>query len=130
MIEQAIEIDTADGSSDGVLYYSNAGSRLPGILFLTDIGGIRPSQKQMASRLAAEGHTVLMPNVFYRSGRPPMFDFPLNFGDQRTMHRIRELSGPLTPGAFDRDASAYIDFMAILSLRGRWVLWVIVSQAL
>jgi carboxymethylenebutenolidase len=66
----------------------------------------------MALRLAAAGYTVLMPNIFYRAGRAPMFDFPFQFGEERTMKRIGELSGFVTPEAFDRDAPACIDFMA------------------
>ncbi len=112
LIEQEIEIDTPDGKSDQVLYRPEDDRRLPGVLFLTDIGGIRPSQREMAARLAAEGYTVLMPNIFYRTGRLPLFDFPFKFGEERTMRRIGELSGPVTPEAFDRDASAYIGFLA------------------
>jgi carboxymethylenebutenolidase len=85
LIEQGAEIRTPDGISDGVLYNSEDRGRLPGVIFLTDIGGIRPSQREMARRLAAEGYTVLMPNVFYRTRRPPMFDFPLKMGEERTM---------------------------------------------
>lgn len=94
------------------MLYREDGRRLPGVIFLTDIGGIRPSQRDMARRLASEGYTVLMPNVFYRTGRPPMFDFPVKMGDERTTKRITELSGPLTAEAFQRDASAYVDFLA------------------
>lgn len=112
MIEQEIEISTPDRTSDGILYHAEDGRRLPAIIFLTDIGGIRPSQREMALRLAAEGYTVLMPNIFYRTGRAPVFDFPLQFGEERTTQRIRELSGSLTPEAFDRDATAYVDFIA------------------
>ena len=112
MIEQLIEIHTPDGMSDSVHYSPEGWRRLPAAIFLTDIGGIRPSQRQMAQRLASEGYTVLMPNVFYRTGRPPMFDFPLKIGEERTMKRLAELSGPLTPEAVERDASAYVDFLA------------------
>ncbi len=66
----------------------------------------------MARRLAAEGFSVLMPNVFYRTGRPPMFDFAANPGDDRTRKRFAELAGPLTPEAVERDASDYVDFLA------------------
>lgn len=111
MIEQGIEIHTSDGISDSVLYSSEDGHRLPGAIFLTDISGIRSSQREMARRLASEGYSVLMPNVFYRTGRPPMFDFPLKIGEERTMKRLAALSGPLTP-AVERDASAYVDFLA------------------
>ena len=109
---QEIDIRTPDGISDGFLYCSEDGRRRPGVMFLTDIGGIRPSQRQMAGRLAQEGYTVLMPNVFYRTRRPPMFDFPFKVGEERTTKRRAELTYPLIPEAVDRDASSYVDFLA------------------
>jgi len=109
--EKEIEIYTPDGTSDGLLYFED-GQRRPGVIFLTDIGGIRASQHQMAQRLAEAGYTVLMPNVFYRTGKPPMFDFPFKIGDERFMKRVGELSGPLTPDAVGRDVGAYVDFLA------------------
>jgi carboxymethylenebutenolidase len=111
MIEQNIEIRTADGKSDSVLFLPEQG-RCPGVIHLTDIGGIRPAHSDMARRLAAEGYAVLMPNVFYRTGRPPMFDFAPSMGDERTMKRFAELASPLTPQAMERDAEAYVDFLA------------------
>ena len=112
MIEKEIEIRLADGTSDGVLYQPEGELRSPGAIFLTDIGGIRPATRDMARRLAAEGYCVLMPNVFYRTGRPPMFDFPRRLGEERTMKRIAELSAPVTPEAMERDATDYVEFLA------------------
>jgi len=112
VIEEKIEIRTSDGISDGFLYRPDDKGRHPGVIHLTDIAGIRPSQEDMARRLAAEGYAVLMPNVFYRTRKPPVFDFPRNFGDEQTMKRVAELSAPLTPDAMARDASAYVDFLA------------------
>ena len=43
-------------------------------------------------------------------GRPLRPGLP--WGDERTMKRFAELSGPLTPEAMERDASAYVDFLA------------------
>jgi carboxymethylenebutenolidase len=85
MTEQEVQIRTADGTSDGILFREE-GRRAPGVIHLTDIGGIRPSHRDMARRLAERGYTVLLPNVFYRSGRPP--------------------------DAMERDAAAYVDFLA------------------
>ncbi len=112
MIEEEVHIPTSDGISDGFLYRPEGKRRWPGIVHLTDIGGIRPAQHDMARRLAAEGYSVLMPNVFYRSGQPPMFDFPSSPGDERRRQRFAELAGPLTPEAVERDAAAYVDFLA------------------
>ncbi len=112
MIEEKVEIRTADGVADGFLYRDEGGSRKPGVIHLTDIGGIRSSQKVMASRLAAAGYMVLLPNIFYRSGKPPVVDFAAGFENEEVKKRVAELRAPLTPEAQESDAGAYVDFLA------------------
>jgi len=112
MIEQAIEIRTSDGTADGFIYRAEGDRRLPGVIHLTDIGGIRPSHRDMAKRLADKGYTVLMPNVFYRTTKPPVMDITIGMGDARTMKRFGELRAPLTPNAVENDAKAYVNFLA------------------
>jgi carboxymethylenebutenolidase len=51
--EEKIDIRTTDGISDGFFYRPKAGDRFPGIVYYTDIGGIRPASQEMARRLAA-----------------------------------------------------------------------------
>lgn len=111
MIEEKIEIRTADGTSEGFLYRPEAASRYPGVIHFTDIGGIRRAHEDMARRLTAEGNAVLMPNVFYRTGRLPLFDVLARSGDER-MKRFAELATPLTSEAIARDVAAYVDFLA------------------
>jgi len=110
--EITVEIPAPDGTPGGFLYYPAGEERWPGVIHLTDIGGIRPASRDMAKRVAASGYCVLQPNVFYRTSKPPLFDFPMKMGEERTMNRFRELSGPLTPETMERDASAYVDFLA------------------
>jgi carboxymethylenebutenolidase len=115
VVEEQVEIPTDDGTVDGFLLRANAGCRWRGLLHLTDIGGIRPAHLEIARRLAARGFAVLMPNVFFRTGRPPLFDFvpryPASKGDTRTMMRFAELAGPLTPDAMERDSADYVRFL-------------------
>jgi carboxymethylenebutenolidase len=111
MIEEAIEIRTSDGTGDGILFRTE-GERRPGVIHLTDIGGIRPSHREMAKRLAEKGYTVLMPNVFYRTTKPPVIDVTIGLGDPKTMQRFGELRAPLNPEAVERDATAYVNFLA------------------
>jgi len=59
-----------------------------------------------------EGFTVLLPNVFYRTGKPPLFDFVPDFKDERTPKRFAEVTGPLTPEAISRDVKVYLDFLS------------------
>lgn len=112
MIETAVEIRTPDGAADGFLIQPEKEGHWPGVLYLTDIFGIRDASRGMASRLAAEGYAVLLPNIFYRNGQPPIFNFPFKLGDERFMQRMNEIRGPLKPDAMDRDLSAYVDFLA------------------
>ena len=73
---ESVEIRTADGVASGRFYVGESGS--PGVIHLTDAGGLRPSHVEMARRLADEGFAVLVPNIFYRVGEPPFFTPPIN----------------------------------------------------
>ena len=112
ILERDLTMKAADGVCDCVIYRPGEAGSFPGVLHLTDIGGIRQSHRDMARRVASLGYIVMMPNVFYRSGRPPVIDFPMKPGDERTMTRFKELTSALGPDAMDRDASAYLDFLA------------------
>ena len=112
MIEEELVVRTADGNASAVLFRPDDAQRRPGVLHLPDIGGVRAAHRDMARRLAGEGYVVLLPNVFYRTGEPPFFDFKPRAGDERTMKRVAEIGAPLTPEAVARDAGAYVDFLA------------------
>lgn len=118
MKETEVDIRTSDGTSQAILYFPD-NDRAPGVIFLTDIGGLRPSQRNMARRIAGAGYTVLLPNIFYRTSLLPVFDFPIELGEERTTRRFGELSRPLTPEAMDRDAAEYVDFLAAHDSVGR-----------
>lgn len=114
MVEKPIEIETPDGIVDGFLFMPEEEGKWPGVMHLTDIGGIRPSQHQMARQLCEVGYVVLMPNIFYRFGRPPLIDLPVNMGSEKTMKRFGELRAALPLAAMERDGTAYVDFLAKL----------------
>jgi carboxymethylenebutenolidase len=112
MFEEELQLPMPDGMADAVLFSPEPSRPLPGVLHLPDIGSIREAHREMARRLAAQGYAVLMPNPFYRTGRPPVFDFPRKMGEPRTMQRFAELVGPMTPEAQQRDVAAYVDLLA------------------
>jgi carboxymethylenebutenolidase len=112
MSEETIEIRTPDGVADGHLNRPAAAGPLPGVILLTDIGGIREVTRKLAQRVADEGFVVLSPNAYYRTGRSPLWSFRPNFGDERTAKRFAELASPLSPDAIERDAQAYVDFLS------------------
>jgi carboxymethylenebutenolidase len=111
LIEKIIEIQMADGTAGGFLYAPEGSGKRPGVIYLTDIHGIRPAARDLAERIAAKGYVVLLPNVFYRTGTPPLWDFPFKAGDEKSMNRFREMAGPLTAEAMERDGASYVDFL-------------------
>jgi len=111
-LEKDVQIPTADGTPDAVIFAPGREGRWPGVVMLTDIAGIREAHRQVARRLAAEGYTVVMPNLFYRSGTPPLFSFKVDFTEPRSQTRAAELRAPLTPDAIARDAVGYVDFVS------------------
>ena len=71
MIEKAISIRTSDGVTEGYIYRPADEGSWPGVIHLTDIGGIREAPREMSRRLSADGYVVLLPNVFIAlAGRP------------------------------------------------------------
>jgi carboxymethylenebutenolidase len=111
MTEQDLIIPMPDGAADAVLFSPEAAMPLPGVIHLPDIGGIREAHRNMARHLSHKGYAVLLVNPFYRTSRPPIFDFPRVSGEPRTMQRMAELTGPLTADAQERDVAAYVDFL-------------------
>ena len=107
MIERKFEIAAADGAADAILYAPGEGP-YPGLLFYTDIFGIRTANQGMAHRIAAEGYAVLMPNVFYRYGKPPFADASFKWGEPASMKIIHGLFAALTGGMMERDAPLYV----------------------
>lgn len=111
MSEKAVEMRMPDGEADAFLYEPDDGRKHPGVMHLPDIGGVRPAHQQMAKRLSGEGYVVLLPNVFYRAGKSPLWDFPFKMGEERTMKRLGELAASLPADAMVKDIPAYIGFL-------------------
>ena len=111
MVEQEIDLTTADGKADAVLFAPSADKVLPGILHIPDIRGIRETHRAMARRLAAQGYTVLMANPFYRTGRSPVMAPEIKHGSPEFVKRMQELIAPLTPEGIERDLCIFLDYL-------------------
>jgi carboxymethylenebutenolidase len=112
MSETKVEVRGSDGTAEAFLYTPSQGSGpWPGVIFLTDIMGIRKANLGMAKRIAEHGYVVLVPNIFYRVTRLPVVDFELKMGDERTMKRMGELRAGLSNAQMGSDGAAYADFL-------------------
>lgn len=113
VVETNVEIKTPDGTCDASFIHPATGAH-PGVLIWTDAFGLRPSMRDIARRLAADGYSVLVPNPFYRVARAPVFESAstFDFGNPEDRAKLGPLMGSVTAaGAAERDAAAYIAFL-------------------
>ncbi len=73
MLEDTLDIRTADGAMETFVVRPDRGGPFPAVLFLMDAPGIREELRDMARRLATVGYLVLLPNLYYRAGRDSVF---------------------------------------------------------
>ena len=110
VVETNVEIKTADGTCDAAFIHPATGSH-PGVLIWPDAFGLRPSMRDMAKRLAADGYSVLVPNPFYRVAKSPVVENASNFtfNDPGQRGKLTPLMGSINAaGAAERDAAAFI----------------------
>jgi carboxymethylenebutenolidase len=111
--EKNVDIKTADGTCDAAFIYPASGAH-PAVVIWPDAFGLRPSMREIAKRLAAEGYSVLVPNPFYRVAKAPVFEDAsnFNFGDQTQRAKLTPLMGSINAeGAAERDAAAFIAWL-------------------
>jgi len=112
VVETDVEIKTPDGTCDAAFIHPKSGSHA-GVLIWPDAFGLRPSMRAIAKRIAAEGYSVVVPNPFYRLGKPPYTDASgFNFQNPADMAKLRPLMASASaPGNPEKDATAYVAFL-------------------
>jgi carboxymethylenebutenolidase len=110
MVDTDVQVTTAAGVCDAALIRPQTGS-WPGVILFPDVFGLRPTMRDMAKRLAADGFTVLVPNPFYRTTKPPGLSPDIDFNNPTDRAKIDVLRAPLTSDAVMQDASAYVKFL-------------------
>ena len=112
LVETDVEIKTADGTCDAAFIRPKSGS-YPGVLVWPDAFGLRPSMREIARHLAAEGYSVLVPNPFYRVAKAPHLE-PSHFSFQNPADRAKLqplMASVNAPGNAEKDAVAFVAFL-------------------
>jgi carboxymethylenebutenolidase len=113
VVEQEVTVKTPDGVCDAAFIHPASGE-YPGVIMWPDVAGLRPAFRDMAKRLAADGYSVLVPNLFYRVSMAPQFPnaATMDFSSQDLMAKIRPLMASATaPGNVEKDAVALVAFL-------------------
>ena len=105
-----VEIKSADGTADAYFVHPVSGKH-PGVLIWPDIFGLRPAFKQMATRLAESGYSVLVINPFYRVKKAPTAPEHPDFNDPATRQSLMGMMNSLTPATAAVDAKAFVAFL-------------------
>lgn len=106
MIEQLVDIATADGAMNSFVVHPEEGGPFPVVLFYMDAPGKREELHDMARRLAAVGYCALLPNLYYRQRR----DFQLLARTEAAMAEMFGLMNSLDATTTRVDTQALLDF--------------------
>ncbi len=105
-------VTTTDGTCPVSLHTPDGDGPWPGIVMYPDAGGVRPTFRAMADRLAGDGYAVLLPDVYYREGDWQPFTMATVFGDASERQRLYGMIAKVTPDRMAGDATAFFDYLA------------------
>jgi carboxymethylenebutenolidase len=110
--ETDVNVKTRDGICDASFIYPSKGTH-PGVLIWHDSPGLRPVMRDLGKSIAAEGYSVLVPNLFYRVAKAPLFGASFDYANNRAdREKYARITKPFfVPGAAERDAVAYVSFL-------------------
>jgi carboxymethylenebutenolidase len=84
MIENDIDIPTADGRMDAFVVHPEEGGAFPAVVIFMDIWGLREELFDIARKVAAVGYHCTVPNFWYRRGRV-RFEYRNDKGQMRSL---------------------------------------------
>ena len=105
-------VTTPDGTCPVTFAIPDGEGPWPGVVMYPDAGGTRSTAREMAERLAGLGYVVLLPDVYYRSGKWAPFNMSDVFNDKAERQRLFAMIGSVTPDAMETDARAFFDYLA------------------
>lgn len=111
MAKQDISIKTPNGICKAGLFRSAKAGKA-GVILYMDAFGPRPALDDMAERLAGEGYSVLVPDLFYRAGAYGPFDAKTAFSDEKTKAELMGLIGGATQDMTIADGGAFLEALA------------------
>ena len=111
MIHSTHFLQTQSGSMETFIVRPNRGGPHPAVILLMDAPGIREELRDMARRLATSGYVVLLPNLYYRAGKSPMFNSNV-LKDTPERARMRAIRTKMTIPPVMDDIAAILAFLA------------------
>ena len=111
MIEEIIDIDRNGMGMETFLCRPERNGPFPPVVMLMDAPGIREELYEMTRRLAAAGYFVLLPNLYYRSGRETKFGPDVLNRESSDYTRMRAIRTKMTIPPVMSDVDAMLSFL-------------------
>src|SRR5271166_5588940 len=111
MIEQTLDITTADGQMETFICRPERGGPFPAVLLLMDAPGTREELRDMARRLGTVGYYVLLPNLYYRAGCDTIFGPDVLEQGSAERERMRAVRTKMTIPPVMDDVAAMLGFV-------------------
>jgi carboxymethylenebutenolidase len=111
MIEQTLDITTADGAMETFVCRPERGGPHPAVFMLMDAPGIREELHDMARRLGTVGYCVLLPNLYYRAGRGTVFGPEVLEQGSAERERMRAIRTRMTIAPVMRDLGSMLEYV-------------------
>lgn len=108
MIKEAV---TAEGTVKAWVFHP-AQPSTTGVILYMDAFGPRPALEGMSARMAAMGHVVLLPDLFYRAGAYGPFDPETAFGNDVTRGQLMALMGGTSQDMTVRDTAKFLQMLS------------------
>lgn len=106
MIDQHLELKTADGVMNTFVTCPEEGGPFPVIFFYMDAPGKREELHDMARRIGSVGYYVVLPNLYYRTTR----EFELDFSSDESRAHMRELMAGISNAMVIQDTATLFAF--------------------
>lgn len=107
-----VEIQTPDGRCRSYVYRPTGDGPWPAILAYMDGVGIRPAMLEVGERIAKHGYLVLLPDLFYRSGRYAPMDHTVFADPEKRRVLMEKFFAFATPANVMSDTRAFLDWIA------------------
>jgi carboxymethylenebutenolidase len=111
MNAKIIDIKTKDGLAPCHFFSPPQKGSRPAVIFFMDGIGIRPALCDMAERLAQSGYHILLPDLYYRSGKIKPFDPATAFKEGPERDRLMPLIKSLNNKLVMEDTASFLNFL-------------------
>jgi len=108
MIEKMVDIPTKAGLCDTFVCHPERHGPHPAVIFYMDAPGMREELLDMARRIAAAGYYVLLPNLYYRTGRGALLTAEATVHGSAEQKKMFELMATISNTLIGEDSGAFL----------------------